>query len=131
MRLIVRIRVFSQGKERFALQLQTGGQGGFHHFAGTAHIILRHPAPKGDLLLEQQRSFVDQLLDALDALFVDVRQLLVQTNHNAGVSFVFAQRHHHTRANDDAPVELCGQSIGVGAGNSERKNNVCEHGEDT
>ena len=130
-RFIVRIRVVGQGKERFALQLQTGGQGGFHHFAGTAHIILRHPAPKSDLLLEQQRSFVDQLLNRLDALFVEIRQLFVQTNDNAGVAFVFAQRHHHTRADDDAPVELCGQSIGVGTGNGEGEHNVCEHGENT
>ena len=130
-RIIVRIRVFGQGKERLTLQLQTGGQGGFHHFAGTAHIILRHPAPKCDLLFEQQWAFVDQLLNRLDAVFVKVRQLLVQTNDNAGVAFVFAQRHHHTRPDDDTPFELCGQSIGVGAGNSERKHNVCEHGKDT
>ena len=130
-RIIVRIRVFGQGKERFALQLQTGGQGGFHHFAGTAHIILCHPAPKCDLCLEQQWAFVHQLLDGLDTVFVEVRQLLVQTNNNAGVALVFAQRHHHTRAYDDAPLELCGQSIGVGTGNSEGEYNVCEHGEDT
>ena len=103
--LVVGISFFSHGEKRLALQFQARGQGGFHHFAGKAHIILCHPAPKFDLRFEQKGAFVDEFLDGFDAIFVECGRIFAQSDHDARVALVLSQRHHHTRADGDAGLE--------------------------
>ena len=105
MTLVVGIGFLGHGEERLALQFQARGQGRFHHFAGKAHIILCHPAPKFDLRFEQQGAFVDEFLDGFDAIFVECGRIFAQSDHDARVALVLSQRHHHTRADGDASLE--------------------------
>ena len=98
-----------------ALEFEARRQGGFHHLAQRAHIILRHPLPKLQLCKQQQGLLVHQFGHVLQGGRVDGgRQRGAEAENDAGVVLAATERHHNSAAHDNPPGQLLRQAVGVG-----------------
>lgn len=108
--------------DRFAFQLQAGGQCGFVDVALGAEVIIGQPLPELELARQQYGAGIEQRGDFF--YFVLRRGEVVHVAHNGGVVLLPSERYYHATTRLHVVCPFVGQGVGEAAVQGQRQYDI-------